>query len=388
MDEVRFGIIGIGNMGSTYLYKTFGEGQVQGGRVSAVCDIDPSRLDGVREKLGDSIAYFSDYHEMLASGLIDAVMIETPHYIHPDIAIEALGRGIHTLCDKPAGVYTKQVEEMNEAARRSSAVFGIMFNQRMNGVYKRMREMIAEGAIGELQRVNWIITDWFRTQFYYDSGSWRATWDGEGGGVLINQCPHQLDLVSWIVGEMPEAVRGFCKYGKWHDVEIEDEVTAYFEYKCGADGVFITTTGETPGTNRLEISGSGGKLLAEGGKLIYTKNKIDGMEFLRTTDKLFGKPETERIEVECEACENMHAAIINNFIARILGKEELVAPGEEGVRGVELMNAIELSGWLGGERVTLPIDGERYLALLSEKRATSRAKTVRAVGPTCTEGSY
>ena len=269
MDEVRFGIIGIGNMGSTYLYKTFGEGQVQGGRVSAVCDIDPSRLDGVREKLGDSIAYFSDYHEMLASGLIDAVMIETPHYIHPDIAIEALGRGIHTLCDKPAGVYTKQVEEMNEAARRSSAVFGIMFNQRMNGVYKRMREMIAEG-----------------------------------------------------------------------------------------------------------------------GKLIYTKNKIDGMEFLRTTDKLFGKPETERIEVECEACENMHAAIINNFIARILGKEELVAPGEEGVRGVELMNAIELSGWLGGERVTLPIDGERYLALLSEKRATSRAKTVRAVGPTCTEGSY
>ena len=265
---------------------------------------------------------------------------------------------------------------MNEFAKTQKARFAMMFNQRTNCVYRKMREMIAGGEIGELQRVNWIITDWFRTQYYYDSGSWRATWEGEGGGVLINQCPHQIDLVQWIVGEMPQTVRGFCQYGKWHDIEVEDEVTAFFTYKNGATGVFITTTGEAPGTNRLEISGSKGKLLCEKNKLFFYKNEVDTFVHSNTSQKGFGKPKCEIIEVETDGKNEQHAGIMNNFANAILGLEEQFVAGTDGINGVELMNAIELSGWNNGEEIVLPIDEERYLKELNEKRKTSKLKIV------------
>ena len=265
---------------------------------------------------------------------------------------------------------------MNEFAKTQKARFAMMFNQRTNCVYRKMREMIAGGEIGELQRVNWIITDWFRTQYYYDSGSWRATWEGEGGGVLINQCPHQIDLVQWIVGEMPQTVRGFCQYGKWHDIEVEDEVTGFFTYKNGATGVFITTTGEAPGTNRLEISGSKGKLLCEKNKLFFYKNEVDTFVHSNTSQKGFGKPKCEIIEVETDGKNEQHAGIMNNFANAILGLEEQFVAGTDGINGVELMNAIELSGWNNGEEIVLPIDEERYLKELNEKRKTSKLKIV------------
>ena len=246
MEKVRFGIIGMGNQGSYYM-GLFQQGLIKNGTLTAVADNNPKKLEILDEKFPDmKFEKFGDYREMLDSGVCDAVLVETPHYEHPEIVMEGLKRGIHVVCDKPAGVYTKQVREMNEFAKTCNARFAMMFNQRTNCVYRKMREIVQSGGIGELQRVNWIITDWFRTQIYYNSGGWRATWAGEGGGVLINQCPHQIDLVQWVVGEMPATVRGFCQYGRWHDIEVEDEVTAYFTYKNGATGVFITTTGETP----------------------------------------------------------------------------------------------------------------------------------------------
>ena len=279
------------------------------------------------------------------------------------------------ITDKPAAVYTKQVEEMNAAAEKSTALYGMMFNQRTNCLYRKMREIISEGGIGTLQRVNWIITDWFRTQNYYDSGSWRATWKGEGGGVLINQCPHQLDLVQWVVGEMPVSVNGFCKYGKWHDVEVEDEVTAYFEYANGASGVFITTTGEAPGTNRFEVSGTKGKLLCENKKLYYYKNAEDSQSFSATSKESFAAPKCEVIEPETDGENPQHVGILKNFTEAILGKADLFVDGKEGIRGVELMNAIELSGWNKGARVDLPIDGDAYREELMKHVAVSRFKT-------------
>ena len=386
---VRFGIVGVGNMGSTYLYTMFEGGIINDGIVTALADINPDKLEAVKTKLTrDDVSYFENYKEMIDSGLVDAIMIETPHYLHPEIAIYALERGIHVLCDKPAGVYTKQVKEMNAVAERSGAVFGMMFNQRTIDVYKKMRKMIADGEIGEIQRVVFIITDWYRTQFYYDSGSWRATWDGEGGGVLINQCPHQLDLISWILGEQPSAVNGFCKYGRWHDVEVEDEVTAYLEYDSGATGVFITTTGEAPGTNRLEISGTLGKLVCDNGELTLYKNAADSIEYSKTARDGFSAPQCEIIKIECDRVNPQHAGIINNFISAILGREELFSAGLSGIRGVELMNAIELSGWRGGARVTLPIDDDEYLEELTKRRKVSRVKTVKDIGAVSTEGSY
>ena len=389
MDKIRYGVIGIGNRGSTTVLTNFDVGEAKDAVVSAMCDINPAKIEYIKSKTTNKDAvYFEDYKEMLDSGLCDAVLVETPHYQHPEIVIECLKRGIHVICDKPAGVYTKQVREMNAVAEQSNAKFTMMFNQRTNHLFRKMREIIAAGELGEIQRVNWIITDWYRTQAYYDSGSWRATWAGEGGGVLINQSPHQIDLVSWVVGMQPKAVNGFCKYGRWHDVEVEDEVTAYFEYENGATGVFITTTGEAPGTNRFEVSGTKGKLLRENGKLIFTRNEIDSAEWSRTTHHGFKKPQSETFEVETDGENTQHTGIINNFTAHLLGREELFVDGKEGIRGVELMNAIELSGWRGGARVELPINDDEYLEELNIRRASSKFKENVVETVTDTTGTY
>ncbi len=389
MGKIRFGIIGLGNQGTYYSNGLFKEGKIENGELVAICDLKQDRIDALVKKLGDlKVKTYTDYNKMLDSGEVDAVIITTPHYVHPKIVIDCLNKGVNVICDKPAGVYTKQVLEMNEASKNSNAKFAMMFNQRTNCVYRKMREMIKNGEIGELQRVTWIITDWFRTQFYYDSGSWRATWEGEGGGVLINQCPHQIDLVSWVVGKMPKSVRGFCKYGHWHDIEVEDEVTAYFEYDNGATGVFITTTGETPGTNRFEVSGSKGKLVCENNKLFFHKLDHDSQTYYKTLEKAFVDTKTEIIEVETDGNNFQHAGIINNFANHLLGLEELFTPGVEGINGVELMNAIELSGWNDGERIAIPVDADRYLNELAEKRKTSRLKVVKEVGPADTTGTF
>ena len=374
MKKIKFGIVGIGNQGNYYA-GALNDGKVANGELVALCDSNPQRLATAREKYGESRRYFDDYIAMLDSGVCDAVLVETPHYQHPEIVMECLKRDVNVICDKPAGVYTKQVREMNEAAAKSKAKFAMMFNQRMNCVYRKMRQMIADGELGKLQRVTWIITDWFRTQTYYNNGSWRATWAGEGGGVLINQCPHQIDLVQWVLGQMPKKVRGFCHYGKWHDIEVEDDVTAYFEYENGATGVFITTTGEAPGSNRFEVSGSKGKLICENEQLIWYKNERDNIEVCKTSDKGFDTPKCEKIVVETDGENPQHIGIINNFANAILGLEEQFVAGTDGINGVELMNAIELSGWKNGEEVTLPIDEEAYLSELNKHRATSRIKT-------------
>ena len=388
MDKVRFGVIGVGNQGSAYVKNTFGNNKVENGYIAAICDNNPAKLEAIKEFIDtEKVALFSDYKEMLDSGLCDAVLVEVPHYYHPEMVIEALKRGIHALCEKPAGVYTKQVREMNEVAEKSNALFGMMFNQRTNCLYRKMREIIADGGIGEIQRVTWIITEWFRTQNYYDSGSWRATWAGEGGGVLINQSPHQLDLVQWVVGKLPSKVNGFCKYGYWHDIEVEDEVTAYFEYDNGATGVFITSTGEAPGTNRFEVSGTKGKLVCENDKLLWVKNADDSREYLKTATG-FGRPKREYIDVETDGLNRQHEGIINNFANAILGIEPLFVDGKEGIRGVELMNAIELSGWNGGKEVTLPVNEEEYIEQLNAHRAVSRWKTADDSTINDTTGTY
>lgn len=257
MDKVRFGVVGLGNMGSGHTRNLF-EGKIPGAVLTAVCDIKPDRLDWARGICGDSVAYFADSHEMIKSGLVDAVMIATPHYFHPIIGIDAFENGLNVLSEKPIGVYTKSIYPFMEAAKKSGKAFGIMYNQRTNKLYQKMREMVKDGSLGELKRCVWIITDWYRTQAYYNSGGWRATWAGEGGGVLLNQCPHNLDLWQWIFG-MPSSIYANCEYGKYHDIEVEDDVTAMAKYPNGATGVFITTTGEIPRNNRLEITGSKGE---------------------------------------------------------------------------------------------------------------------------------
>lgn len=370
MDQVRIGIVGIGNMGSAHAGSIF-EGNIEGLRLAAVCDIAPEKLAWAAEHV-PGVPTFTDYREMIDSGLLDAVIVATPHYLHPEIAAYGFAKGLHVLTEKPAGVYTAQVEEMNQAAKASGKVFGIMYNQRTNPLFQKMREIVQSGRLGELKRCIWIITNWYRTQSYYDSGTWRATWAGEGGGVLINQCPHNLDLWQWIFG-MPVRVRAKCHYGKWHGIEVEDDVTAYAEYANGATATFITTTGECPGTNRLEITGDKGKLVWEEGKLRFWELAVPEREFCFSCKEGFATPETTVSDIEVEGKETGHNGILQNFTNAILKGEALLAPGYEGINGLTVSNAIHLSDWTN-DWVELPIDKELYLKLLNEKRAHSQVK--------------
>ncbi len=372
MEKVKFGIIGMGNMGSVHL-SFFQEGKIINGVCTAIADVNPQKLAAAQKNHPGRYACYASGAELIDRADVDAVIVAVPHYSHPPLAERAFAKGLHVLCEKPAGVYTKQVKEMNAAAERSGKLFAMMYNQRTNPLYKKMHAIVAEGGIGDIRRVNWLITNWFRTQFYYDSGSWRATWCGEGGGVLMNQCPHQLDLLQWICGMMPSRIRAFCHFGKWHSMETEDDVTAYLEFPNGATGAFITSTADAPGTNRFEILGSKGKLVCEKNTLTYVRLKEDLQEFLQTEKNGFAEPAYDVQTFPLEGENPQHAGIINNFANAILGIEPLYVDGKEGIRCVELIDAMLLSSW---EDVTvqLPVDDAFYWKKLSEHIALSKEK--------------
>ncbi|WP_337102838.1 Gfo/Idh/MocA family protein [Paenibacillus sp. YIM B09110] len=375
MSSMRLGIIGMGNMGTDHAKKLIG-GAVPEIVLTAVADKDEKRLEAARAYLPDAVAMYGGPEALMNSGLCDAVIVATPHYDHPTIAIQAFERGLHVMVEKPAGVYTKQVREMNEKAQESDVVFGMMFNQRTNPVYRKMHELVHSGELGAIKRVNWIITDWYRSQAYYDSGSWRATWAGEGGGVLINQCPHNIDLLQWICG-MPSKVRAFCHNGKWHNIEVEDDVTAYLEFPNGATGVFITTTADLPGTNRFEITLELGKLICENDKLTLHKLSQNEREFCFETKEGFARPSVEVSVVETFGDNSQHMGVLSAFAKAVLHGSPLVAGGEEGIHSLTLSNAMHLSSWLE-QTVELPIDEEAYLAELNKRAAASKFKTVEA----------
>ncbi len=370
-EKIRVGIVGIGNMGSSHL-KNYKEGLMPEVEITAVCDIKAERLEWA-EKEFPAIARFEAYDAMLDSGLCDAVLIAVPHYDHPPMAIKAFSKGLHVMTEKPAGVYTKQVREMNEVAAKSGKTFAIMYNQRTNPMYRKAREIVKSGEYGELKRVNWIITDWFRTQAYYNSGGWRATWSGEGGGVLLNQCPHNLDLWQWICG-MPIKVKAVCRVGQWHDIEVEDDVTIYTEYANGASGVFITTTGDCPGTNRLEITLDRAKLICEDNKLRIYVLESNTSDIIHKSEDGFAKTDGEWHDVELEGANDQHSGVMNAFAANILRGEELIAKGEEGINGLTISNAAFLSSWLD-KTIELPIDEDLYYAELEKRIQSSKAKT-------------
>ncbi|NLC67821.1 MAG: Gfo/Idh/MocA family oxidoreductase [Clostridiaceae bacterium] len=364
MEKVRIGIAGFGNMGTGHARYLF-EGAIPGGELTAICDADKNRLELAGKLFGDKVKRFDNVDEFIANAPIDGVIVATLHYTHPEIAIKAFNRGLHVLIEKPAGVYTKQVREMNKVAKESGKVFGIMYNNRTNPLYQKVRDLVVNGEMGSIKRTNWIITNWYRPQKYYDSGGWRGTWDGEGGGVLLNQAPHQLDLWQWICG-MPVRVRGFCHFGKYHDIEVEDDVTAYVEYENGATGMFIASTGEAPGTDRLEIAGDMGKIVVEDNKITFWRLRYSERKYNATTDKPFGSPECWKCEIPVSGTTTGHAGITANWVDAILKGTGLLAPGAEGINGLEISNAIYLSTWID-DWVTIPVDEDLFYQKLQEK---------------------
>ena len=376
MEKIRLGIIGIGNMGSEHC-RLILSGQTPEIALTCVADPRQDRRDWAQQTLPAGTGIYADGMSLIRAHACDAVLIATPHELHPPLAEAALRAGLHVLSEKPAGVYTAQLHPVIAAAQETGRTYALMFNQRTNCVYRKAKELIDSGALGEIKRMIWVVTDWYRTQSYYDAGAWRATWDGEGGGVLLNQCPHQLDLLQWLCG-LPTTVRAFCHEGKWHDIEVEDDVTAYLEFPGGATGVFIASTGELPGTNRLEIIGTRARIRIENDQLTLDTLSVDERDWCPVCKEPFGVPDIQHEIVQTDGENPQHAGVLNAFAAHILHGTPLVADGREGIRGLMLSNAMHLSSWTG-KPVSLPIDEGEFARLLAEKRLHSRKKQVKEV---------
>ena len=372
MDKVRVGIVGMGNMGkyhADYLLK----GEVAHAELAAVCSTSPHKLEAYKDK----VKVFSDGEAMIKSGEIDAVLVATPHYQHTSLGICAIEHQVHLMVEKPISAHKADAEKLIAVAEKHPAiVFGAMFQLRTEPRYLKLKKLIQDGDLGEIVRINWIITDWYRTEAYYASGGWRATWKGEGGGVLLNQCLHQLDALQWLVG-MPSKVRSFAQLGRFHNIEVEDNVTAYLEYPNGATGVFISSTGEAPGSNRFEIAGTRGKVILENDQIQFTRNENCMLEHSKQSKIGFSKPEIWNVAIPFGNAVLPHAILMRNFINAIRDGEPLIAPGADGIHSVELANALLYSSLID-QTIDMPMDGAAFETKLNQliRESTFEKKVV------------
>ncbi|MCQ2412703.1 MAG: Gfo/Idh/MocA family oxidoreductase [Sphaerochaetaceae bacterium] len=386
MSIVKYGILGFGSMGTSHSSWLYQGARVPESTVTAVCDINEERRKVALEKMPD-IQVFDNADDFFAKGDFDAVILCIPHYQHPKYAIQAFKAGKHVMCEKPAGIYTSQIEEMNaEAAKHPELSFAMMFNQRINPLYQQLKQILDRKEIGELRRVSWMITTWWRTQKYYDSSAWRATWGEEGGGILVNQAPHQLDLIQWLFG-LPTMVHSFIKYGSHRDVLVDDDVTAYFEFPNGCTGSLITCTFDPLGTDRLEILGDEGKIVVENSSKVtvmklekneewYNRNlgfrEVMALVHGQTGEKLYDSYSFEYPE----HWDIQHIDTLINFTNNILHGEKLISEGHEGINAVQLANAMYLSSWTNSD-VKIPVDGDLFKKLLDEKVEDEKARKAK-----------
>ena len=363
--NVRLGIIGMGNMGKHHADYLLA-GKVARAELTAVCSTSPAKLEKYK-----AAKIFDDGERLIRSGAVDAVVIATPHYQHTTLGMAAFEAGVHVMVEKPISAHKADAERLLAVRRKHpKLVFGAMFQFRIEPRYLKLKKLIDDGELGDIVRINWIITDWYRTEAYYASGGWRATWKGEGGGVLLNQCLHQLDTLQWLVG-MPARVRGFCQIGRYHNIEVEDNVSIFMEWKNGATGVFVSSTGETPGTNRFEIVGTRGKIVLENNKLTFTRNDADMIQFSKNAKTGFAKPEIWNVEIPFADAPATHAALMQNFVDAILDGAPLLVPGEEGIHSVELANVMLYSSLIS-QTVELPMDSAAFEAKLQQLIAESK----------------
>lgn len=369
MSKVRLGIIGMGNIGRHHT-EYLRAGKVNRCELVAVCSTSPQKLECYLP-----LKVYGNAEELIRSGKIDAVLIATPHYQHTTLGICAIEHGLHVMVEKPISAHKADAERLIAAykkRKKKDLVFAGMFQLRCEPRYLRIRKLIESGDLGEIARMSWIITDWYRTEAYYSSGGWRATWKGEGGGVLLNQCLHNLDVLQWLCG-MPARVRGFCQLGRYHNIEVEDNVTAYMEFPNNATGTFITSTGEAPGTNRFEIAGTRGRVVLEKDKLNFIRNEVPMDEFSKTSKVGFSKPDVWNVEIPISNAPAPHAALMQNFVDAILDGAPLIAPGEEGIHSVELANVMLYSSLID-KTVELPMNSAAFEKKLKQLISGSKAK--------------
>jgi predicted dehydrogenase len=367
---MRIGIIGLGNIGRVHA-KNIQDGFIDGAELTAVAN---QPLDAIEDFKEQGTACFGSASDLIASGLVDAVIVALPTHLHAPIGIQALEAGLHLMMEKPLACHKAEGERILAAKQRDDQLVALMMNQRTHPCYFKIKQWIDEGALGGFQRVSWSMTNWFRPEIYYQSSPWRATWKGEGGGVLMNQCPHNIDVLQWLVG-MPSSIRANCSFGKYHDIEVEDEVSAYFEFENGATGQFTASTGESPGSNRLEIVGDLGTIITDGNEVRLIRNSTSVAAFSRSTDEMFGAPETTEELFQPLEPVNQHAAILSNFVAASRGEAKLIAPATAGLHSLELAGAMIYSTWIN-DTVELPLDSAAYEAAIQGKIAASKPREV------------
>ncbi|MBR5961442.1 MAG: Gfo/Idh/MocA family oxidoreductase [Clostridia bacterium] len=370
-EKIRLGVIGIGNMGSEHC-RNLVKGKCPEIELAAVADVREERREWAKRELPESVKVYGSGEELIRDGKCDAVLIAVPHYLHEELTEQALNHGLDVMCEKPIAVEAAAAERMISCAKASGKTLALMFNQRTNGLYRAIHQMMQSGELGAMKRMSWIVTDWYRTQKYYDSGSWRATWAGEGGGVLLNQCPHQLDLLIWLCG-MPIKVQAQCHEGKWHHIEVEDDVTVYLEFENGATGVFTASTGDLPGTNRLEIDCEKGKLICEDGKIRCFRLQQNERETCFESDDPWYQCDVKEEEIQTDGENPQHIGVLNAFAAYLLHGNPLTADAEDGLKALQLSNAIHYSGW-AGEMVSVPVDEGKFHEMLSTKIAGSTVR--------------
>ncbi|MGI9283804.1 MAG: Gfo/Idh/MocA family protein [Pseudomonadales bacterium] len=363
--ELRLGLIGLGNIARQHIDNIVAQ-LVPNCHLAALCSRQPSDLCGA---LG--VPHFTDYQELITSGSCDAVLVATPTFSHASIGACALRAGLHVMMEKPIGLSLQEAENLL-ALQQPDQIFALMLNQRADPLFITMRDCIAQGQLGDITRCHWTMTNWFRPEIYFQVSDWRATWCGEGGGLLVNQCIHNLDIFQWLCG-MPDRVHAFCRFGRYHDIEVEDEATAYFEYDNGASGVFIGSTGEAPGCNRLDIVGDEGSLTFDGKQLLLTENQPATSEYNRSTRDMFGMPASQTRDITPDRSGNQHAAVLSNFVDTILRGAPLIAPAEEGLNSLALANSMLLSTW-EQRSVNLPLDSAAYQLRLAERMAGSQLR--------------
>lgn len=376
--DIRTAIIGVGVMGKKYA-EMITAGRVRNMYLSAVVarrDSIQEWAEGLTNTNGVKPKVYTSANDLFNNpDEYDAVLIVTPHRTHPDFARRAFQQGKHVICDKPAGITIGQAVQMAKDAKAADRIYGMIFHQRRYPKYNKIKEMLEAKELGDLSRIMLVNSRYFRTASYHRSGSWRSSWCGEGGGALINQGAHILDIWQWLFG-MPNEIYADIPFGKYNSFMVDDEATIHMRYKDDMTAVFMLTTGEAIWEERLEIIGSKGKILLENDTLHIWRYSSDSNEYIKT-QQVTSRENMECLEeiIQFEKAEEPYVQMLENFADAVISNDAsiLTASGESAVNQMMLTNAAYYSAWKGC-RVQLPLNAEDYEKALEEQCALERNK--------------
>ena len=363
VDSLRYVVIGV----AASIFPSHRRAQLaEGINVVAACD---NRAEPGKQRAAEiGCAFYEDYRAMLAETKPDVAIIVTPHPLHPSIAIDCLRAGCHVLVEKPMAIDVASADRMVAEADTCGRTLAINFQHRLRPAVEKARQLVVEGAIGALVRTL-SIEPWFRTAYYYRTADWRAKWTSEGGGVLLNQAPHTLDILCHLAG-LPRKVWGWTRT-RYHSIQVEDTAQAMFEYPNGAPGYLTVSTVEVGVAPHLQIIGEKGAIELVGNQLTIYRSTPSSREYMLTSAEMFGKPETSSETLEIPDTSGAHLAVYRDFKAALRDGRQPRCNGREGIMSLELANAITLSSY-ADRAVTLPLDRAAYSELLSDLQAGKR----------------